>query len=262
LVWHAANDADVEPGLKVSNRNILRDRLERMLLSYGIRHADAIVAQTQDQGRLLWQNFGRRPDAVVANFHPDPTESIDKSGPPRVVWIANLKRAKQPDVFLRLANALRDIDEARFVIIGAGAIRTERSAWHESLMRDIARAPNVDYLGPLSQGDVNAELARAHVFVNTSLYEGFANTFIQAWMRKCAVVSLNVNPDRVLDGDSVGFFSGTEEHMASIVRRLITDSSLRNDVAMRAHLYAMEFHSMRNACLLEDLMFKVAAGSL
>ena len=40
LVWHAANDTDVQPGLKVAQRNFVRLSLERKLLSYGIRRAD------------------------------------------------------------------------------------------------------------------------------------------------------------------------------------------------------------------------------
>ncbi len=72
LVWHAANDTDVQPGLKVAERNFVRRRLERSLLSYGIRRADRTITQTEHQARLLFENFGRRPDAVIANFHPLP----------------------------------------------------------------------------------------------------------------------------------------------------------------------------------------------
>jgi glycosyltransferase involved in cell wall biosynthesis len=254
LVWHAANDTDVQRGLKVTKRHALRDRIDRALLSHGIRRADRIVTQTDHQARLLFQHFGRQPDAVIANFHPDPTEIIDKSGPPRIVWVANLKRSKQPDAFLRLALALRDLGGARFVMIGAGAVRSGNSPWHDLVKQHIAAAPNVEYRGPLPQEAVNAELAKAHIFVNTSLYEGFANTFIQAWMRRATVVSLNVNPDGIFDGDAIGFHAGSEERLAGIVRRLIADPELRDSVARRASAYAMEFHSMKNAQHLEEII--------
>ena len=258
MVWHAANDTDVQHGLKVGNRNLLRDWLERALLSYGIRRAQTIVTQTDHQARLLFENFGRHPDAVIANFQPHPTEAIEKSVPPRIVWVANLKRTKQPDAFLRLARALQDIRDARFVMIGAGAVRSSESPWHDSLMHDIAATPNVDYLGQRSQQEVNAELAKAHVFVNTSLYEGFANTFIQAWMRETPVVSLNVNPDRIFDNDNIGFHTSTEERLAEIVRRLIADPEQRQSIARRAKAYAMKFHSMQNAQRLEEIIYSAA----
>lgn len=262
LVWHATSDTDVQRGMKVARKNFIRRHLESSLLSYGIRRADRIVTQTEHQARLLLEKFGRRPDAVIANFHPEPTETIDKSGPPRILWVANLKHLKQPDAFLRLATALRDIAGARFVMIGAGPVGMRGSPWHASLMKDIAAASNVDYRGQLSQEDVSAELAKAHVFVNTSLYEGFANTFIQAWMRRAAVVSLNVNPDAIFDGDAIGFHAGTEQRLAGIVRRLITDPALQDTVAQRASTYAMEFHSMKNAHRLEEIIRSAAHKSV
>lgn len=266
LVWHAANDTDVQLGMKVEEKNVLRQKLERTLLSYGIRRADRIVTQTAHQAQLLLENFARQPDAVIANFHPQPAEPVDKSGPPRVVWIANLKRSKRPDAFLRLAEALRDIRDARFVMIGAGAVRKGESPWHTALLERVAAAANVEYRGQLSQEEVNAELARAHVFVNTSLYEGFANTFIQAWMRHAAVVSLDVNPDGIFDDETLGFHADTEDRMAAIVRRLLTDPSLRESIAGRAAAHAREVHSMKNAQRLEEIIrgaaIRVAADRL
>ena len=259
LVWHAANDTDVQLGMKVVEKNMLRQKLERKLLSYGIRHADRVVTQTERQAQLLLENFGRRPDAVIANFHPYPTEPIDKTGPPRVLWIANLKRSKRPEAFLRLAAALKDIGDARFVMIGAGAVREGESRWHNSLMERIAEAGNVEYLGQLSQDEVNEQLARAHVFVNTSFYEGFANTFIQAWMRHTPVVSLDVNPDGVFDDEAVGFHARTEERMTQIVRQLLLEPRLREAVGERAAAHAMGAHSMTNADHLEKVI-RGAAG--
>ncbi len=57
LVWHASSDADLQSSLKVRNRNFIRQWLDRALLRYGIRNADRIVAQTEQQstsaGRVL-----------------------------------------------------------------------------------------------------------------------------------------------------------------------------------------------------------------
>ena len=262
LVWHAANDTDVQRNLKLRQRNFIRQWLEKSLLSYGIRSADRIVTQTEQQARLLLENFGRSADAVIANFHPYPIEAVHKSGPVRVVWIADLKPPKQPEVFLRLAAALRDIQDARFIMIGGAAAGTGGSSWLASLQASINSASNVEYLGQRPQAEVNEELSKAHVFVNTSIYEGFPNTFIQAWMRDTPVVSLNVNPDGILDDENVGFHSGTEKHLAGTVRRLITNPALRMAVARRARAHAMQFHSMANARRLEEIIRSAAALSV
>ena len=262
LVWHASNDADMARSIRVRSRNPLRERFESYLLSYGIRHADRIVVQTERQAQLLQDHYGRRPDAVIANFHPDPVETSNICDPPRIVWVANFKRSKQPDIFLRLAASLRDLPGVRFIMIGAPAAGSGDYAWNQSLMRQIAEAPNVDYLGKLTQEDVNAELARAYIFVNTSLYEGFPNTFIQAWLRAVPVVSLAVNPDDIFDRQTVGRFAGNEGDLAQIVRQLIVDRPLRDQLARGAAAHAREFHSMENAQRLEQLIYSAALSNI
>jgi glycosyltransferase involved in cell wall biosynthesis len=261
MVWHASSDTDVQRGLKIGRSNKLRTWLERKLLSRGIRDATAVVTQTEQQASLLHQEFGRVADAVIPNFHPDAREVLDKSGPPRIVWVSNLKRLKQPEAFLRLAARLGDIRDARFVLIGAGNAKGSDAGWLAQLLRDAAALPQVENRGELTQDEVNAELAKAHVFVNTSLYEGFANTFIQAWMRAVPVVSLNVNPDAVFDRHPVGFHAGNEERLAQQVRRLIEDPAMRLEYGRRAREYALEHHSMKNAVRLEALLARSAAAA-
>lgn len=254
LIWHVAHDTDVTPGERLDGRNPLRRFLEERTLEYGIRSATHIVTQTHQQAALLKKNYGRAADAVIANFHPEPTEPPDKSGPLRVVWVANLKPWKQPDVFIRLARALSDRQDVRFTMIGAASQGSGDRAWMEALLGAIEATPNIDYLGELSQAETNRQLARSHLFVNTSLHEGFPNTFIQAWMREAPVVSLHVNPDAVLEREAVGFHAQTEANLAARVRALLDDASLRAAYADRARRHALRTHSLRNTQQLMQLI--------
>jgi glycosyltransferase involved in cell wall biosynthesis len=110
------------------------------------------------------------------------------------------------------------------------------------------------YLGEKSQKEVNEFLARAHVFVNTSLHEGFPNTFIQAWMREVPVVSLHVDPDEVLGRERIGIHAGSEEELRDAVRMLVVDPHRRAEYAVRAREYARRRHSLANAELLRQLI--------
>ena len=113
-------------------------------------------------------------------------------------------------------------------------------------MAAIRSTPNLEYVGEKSQDEVNELLAHAHIYVNTSLFEGFANTFIQAWMRDVAVVSLYVNPDSVFDREGVGIHAGSEDELARAVRLLIADEPLRSGYVLRGQRYAARAHSMQN----------------
>ena len=254
MIWHVASDADLTRRGIVAGRNPLRPLLEKRSIEYGIRHANQIVVQTQYQAELLQRTYARSADAVIPNFHPQPKESIDKSAPICVMWIANFKPLKQPEVFVRLAAALRDLSDVRFVMVGAPATGSGDQKWSAALMAAIRTTPNLEYLEERSQDEVNQLLAQAHIYVNTSLFEGFPNTFIQAWMRDVAVVSLNVNPDDVFDREGAGIHAGSEEKLASAVRLLITDASLRNGYVLRGQRYAARSHSMQNVQRLIQLI--------
>jgi glycosyltransferase involved in cell wall biosynthesis len=253
LIWHVSSDTDVIRERLRGGSNALRRYLEKLSIEYGIRHAHHVVVQSDAQARMLERNYARTADAVVANFHPEPQETIDKTGPLSILWVANLKPLKQPEVFVRLAERLRELRGVRFVMVGAPPEREAR-AWYDKLLRRIGAVPNLEFLGQKTHGEVNQLLARAHLLVNTSLHEGFPNTFIQAWMRQVPVVSLNIDPDGVLEREAIGVHAGSEEALADAVQKLVTDPVRRGDYATRANRHALLHHSMRNVRLLEELM--------
>jgi glycosyltransferase involved in cell wall biosynthesis len=259
MIWHVAHDTDVMPESLDAGRNLLRQMLEKRSIEYGIRNADRIVVQTSDQAQLLEEHYGRRADQVVPNFQGGAGETIDKSGVLTVVWIANLKPWKQPEVFLRLAQSLRDLPTVHFVMVGEAPVDARSARWLRGLLAEIDGLPNLEFIGRRTLQEVNALLARAHVFVNTSVREGFPNTFIQSWLREAVVVSLQVNPDQVLDRERVGICAGGEAELQLAVRRLLLDSALREQYGKRARVYAQSRHSLRNAEILVALIDSCAA---
>ncbi len=251
LIWHVASEADVTPFRFQPSRYLLSNFIEKKMMEYGARHAADIVVQTQDQARMLAKHYQRTHYTLIPNFHPAPKEQISKSKPVKVVWLANLKPLKQPEYFIQLARDLADETDARFIIIGAMQGSRE---WTQKLLEDMERLANIDYLGPQSQERVNQILATSHILVNTSQYEGFSNTFIQAWMRQMPVVSLSVNPDGVFDNHPVGFHAKTAENLTKTVKMLIDDDEKRATMGKAAARYAQQHHSLQNIKTLLDLM--------
>lgn len=251
MVWHVAHDIDIHKSQYLSASKTFIKYIEKKMLDYGIRNATDIVTQTQYQDDMLYDNYKRRATAVIPNFHPLPTRDIQKHDPVKILWVANLKPWKQPDAFIKLARSLEGKVNAKFIMIGAPAIEKK---WHDKLLAEISLASNLVYLGERTQDEVNQIMQEAHIFVNTSLHEGFANTFIQAWLRKVPVVSTNVNPDAVFNSGEIGILSNTEEQLREDVLRLIQDASLRTKMGNKAQKYAIEKHSEKNIDLLIDIL--------
>jgi len=85
-------------------------------------------------------------------------------------------------MFLELAARLR---ERRFVMIGGPG---PECGFYERI-RSAAAAANVEFKGFLPLAEVEPWFDRAAVLVNTSLYEGMPNTFLQAWARGVPTVA-------------------------------------------------------------------------
>lgn len=244
MIFHVAHDDDVCPlkALKgLSLRNAL-DLIEKRIGEYGLRRADAVIAQTKYQAALLQEHYALSDTLVIRNFHPQPLESLVKSLPVKVVWVANFKPTKQPEIFVWLAKELQSLENVEFHMIG----RPGDSRLYSGLHEVINGIEKLTYYGEKSIEFVNELLSKADIFVNTSLSEGFPNTFIQAWMRKVPVVSLSVDPDNVLQEEEIGFFSGSREIMREKIVELVQNHSLRKLMGERAFCYANAKHSVNN----------------
>lgn len=240
MIWHIASDNDVKKVKFNFSRRILSFFLDEKILEYGIKNTNYIIGQTKYQDKLLKQNYNRSCDLIVPNFQPLPSEKIHKKLPLKIVWIANIKPIKQPKLFIELAAHFSKKSDIKFIMIGS----SPKKFYNKYLIHQIARLKNLEYLGERSIDEANKTLSESHIFVNTSTSEGFPNTFIQAWMRKVPVVSLNVDPDDVLKTHKIGFHSGSFEQMVRDLNILIENSKLRRDMGERAQTYAFENHSL------------------
>jgi glycosyltransferase involved in cell wall biosynthesis len=231
---------------------MLHRHIEKAFLDYGIRNSKWILAQSNHQLDQLTRRFRRNNIAVLPNFHPIPPDlEREASMRKRVLWIANLKPLKNPHAFVRLARDLSHRRDISFVMIGRAL---EQDDWTNNLLEQIASVPNLEYLGPRTQEEVNEALEKADLLVNTSHYEGFSNTFIQAWMRRVPVVSLTVDPDRLLTRGGLGAVSRTEEQMRLDVTLLLDDVEERLAMGARCRLYAVHRHNESNIDVVARLL--------
>jgi glycosyltransferase involved in cell wall biosynthesis len=239
FIWACASDSDLWP-LQLNALGGLRRIPDYFLKRRGIRRADLILVQTEHQKLQIVSQFNRK-SILQKNPHPVPLVVPKKmSNEVRIFWVANFKRLKQPNLFIDLATRFQDLKMVRFFMIG----RPEHGEWQNDLELQINGLNNLSYLGGLPQDQVNDYLEDAHILVNTSEYEGFSNTFIQAWLREVPVVSLNSDPDRLLSVGGLGFCSGNFEKLCHDVLQLIKDRELREIVGRKARQYACEHHSI------------------
>jgi glycosyltransferase involved in cell wall biosynthesis len=256
LIWHISSDkvCAEPPGIGQFFRRP-HAIIETYLANWGAARADLVVAQTKDQAKMLVENFGRGVDKLVRNFHPLPPVAEKHGDRFRVVWIANLKALKRPGLFLEIAALLSDMPGVEFLVVGKPyGSGTEQSRFEEL----VNQQSNVRYLGPVAQDDANQLLEQSHLLLNTSKWEGFPNTFIQAWMRSVPVITLGVNPEGLLDDSYLGFSHDSVNDAADSIRRLFANPDTLANMGKKCRQFAAQNFSMKNALELAGLIADTA----
>jgi glycosyltransferase involved in cell wall biosynthesis len=209
--------------------------LEEIFGRRGIRQATQIMAQTKAQQKILLTSYGRESHLIRNFFLP----ALDQPAAERqdaVLWVGKSNLNKGPEAILRVAEK-----SPMYTFYLAGLEKLPDLSIRRSRLSIIPG--NVKVLGPVPNDELLSYMATCKVFCSTSLWEGLPNVFVEAWAQKCAIVSLNINPDGFLDHDRCGIFCrGEIERAAASIRRLIEDDEFRGSIADRGYdLFRTEF---------------------
>ncbi len=181
----------------------------------GVRAADLRMAMTSDQADLFiaaGMHCGMYRNLILPRAEPLTAEkTID------LLWVARCQRIKRPHRFLDLAERL---PEARCEMV---CVREDVELW-ESVAKRANSLPNVEFIERVPYHEVQAHYDAAKIFVNTSTYEGWPNSFIQSGLGATALGSLDVNSDELFGRFGLGVFGyGNFGRWASEVRELLGD---------------------------------------
>jgi glycosyltransferase involved in cell wall biosynthesis len=215
--------------------HLLRYYFRSLVNHVEIKRAHAVIAQTERQKKLLREKLGVDSIVIKNGFPvPEPFNFMkEKTFPPVVLWVANLSYVKQPQVFLKLA---KSIPEVTFEMIGGKA--EKEPELYDLIKRESKKISNFKYRGFVPFSEINGYFKRASLLVNTSIYEGLPMSFIQAWLNYTTTVSLNVDPDGIIEEEGIGFCSKSFDHLVQDVYTLIMDENLRKKMCQRARRYA------------------------
>ncbi len=215
FVYGAGSDTDFSMReVIMSGTSSWRDRF---LYMYGLRRADGVVVQNEQQAQACRESIQREarviPNGIAVGNGDAPV--LRRTGP--VTWIGALRAVKQPAMFLDLA---RRLPELRFLMVG-GPVDSEPE--HAARVRYEARdIPNLTLTGRVAPEEVSRILSESSVLVNTSRFEGFPNAFLEAWTAGVPIVSL-VDVDDVLSRERVGVVCDSVESLAGALARLTAD---------------------------------------
>ena len=229
-IYAGASDRDFDPG-----RQQIQYRRDRWLFEHGLRAVDRIVAQNALQQEACRRHYGREAVVIPSCYEVPPGSKVDRED--LVLWVGTIHTYKQPEMLLEIA---RRLPKRRFVMIGGSAAPGERlrQGYFEAIRDEAARLPNVEFKGFQPLAEVESWFDRASVLVNTSVYEGMPNIFLQAWARGIpTVATVDVGAEGVYQKIS------TEEEASQEIEKLFSDELHWARASARCREYFERSHS-------------------
>jgi glycosyltransferase involved in cell wall biosynthesis len=236
FVYSLASDADADPALPVMTK--LR---ERVLYRYGLRNANYILSQTEKQVNLLSSGFNLS-STVMPMPCPGPSEKQYQPlkfniGKPIILWAARIHPCKRLELLLQVAEALPDV---QFVV---GGSPTEEDDYSKALFKTMEGLDNVSYLGMVGRDAMPKLYRSSTVFCCSSEYEGFPNTFLEAWSQGLPIVS-TFDPDYLIEKRKLGISATNKDELVSGIQKLCSDRELWQTHSANARRYYQENHSV------------------
>ncbi|MBN1903171.1 glycosyltransferase [Candidatus Sumerlaeota bacterium] len=213
------------------------------LYRFGLKKASLITTQNKYQQALLSENKSISSRVFRNVFPVIPRPREEKTD---ILWVGRCTAVKRPELFLKMSSA---IPEEKFVMIMSPAL-SEKELYQKTT--DQAKSiQNLELIPQVPFAEIQRYYNRAKILICTSTREGFPNTFLHAAAGCTPVLSLNVDPDGILEKFRWGVNSHDNwEHFLNEAGKLLTDHNKRKAWGENAYNYFKEYHSLKKGVTL------------
>ena len=253
FIFAAANDSDCDSSLFA-----LRSRKEKVLYRVGLRLADAVTVQTTTQQYLLRHNMGistvlvRNCGWSHSNCTSNEQPAIIDRNLIRVLWVGRFSKQKRLEWLLDVAGKCPDI---QFHVVGSK--NTDSSSYAAALIQRAAGISNVKMHGWVPYEEMAKLYQECDILCCTSAYEGFPNTFLEAWSLGIPVVSV-FDPDGVIATNGLGFVAQDVGGIVTYLREIAQSPKILWKVSYAARQYYLTHHTPEICLpLLEGLILNI-----
>lgn len=204
------------------------------LFETGVRKSDVRLAMSDYQAEQFARqglSHGMYRNLILPRAFPRTAEkAID------LLWVARCQPIKRPHLFLDLVERLPNA-KCRMI-----CPREDEALWQSVAARAQAIA-HLEFIERVPYREIQAHYDAAKIFVNTSSYEGWANSFIQAGLGAAALLSLDVNSDRLFERFAPGFFAGGSfESFVTGAKRLLDSPEALRAAQCGCERFVAELH--------------------
>ena len=240
FVYRVANDIDTDDRI---NKKLKFH--QRILFKYGLRNSSAIFCQNNYQFEKIMSELPNKKLFIIHIPYYNRIEfpRIKKySERTYIAWMATFQYQKNLPL---LYNIVKKMPNILFKIAGRSkSFNLDRETKYA--VEGLKQCNNVEFMGQLTRKKAAPFLAGAYALLNTSHYEGFPLSYLDALAVGTPIITKNENdPDDFISINRLGAIGNNYSELEKLINKIINDSNY-NELIDRCRLYVMENHNTEN----------------
>lgn len=233
--------------MDVNKEYILQNGFIGKLYKYGLEHAGIILVQSKEQKKHLFDNHSSE-SVIFKNLFVF-SAANNKIDSKYILWVSRLDFMKNPYLFLQMS---KQFPAEKFTMICPPKSAGKNEEWIK-LQKEAESISNLTFIEKVPFNEIQSYFNEAKVFVNTSDFEGYPNTFIQAGIGKTPILSYKVNPDNFLNEYDCGYCcKGDFDIMVKTLDKLVSDKEDWQNKSRNVFEYVRKNHDIEKGIIKLD----------
>lgn len=240
LIFMGASDVNFIVGEELISGKNYNKKLYRI----GLKKTKNIIVQNKNQADNLFKYYGKKALCIsnIWGAKPSLTKENDL-----IIWVGNFRKLKRPEWFIRLSSKY---PKHNFVMAGAPNIKE----FYDDCRMKSKQITNLEFLGPIPFSESEKLFDKAKLLICTSEFEGFPNTFLQAWSRNIPIIS-TVDPNELFNKKQLGIYINNENELSKAFDSILNDNALYENIQNNISHYFEESHDLARG--LEKMLFYI-----
>lgn len=219
-ITRISSDALLDQRIRLSN-----SLFHQFFLNLGLRFSNIILAQNDYQYKTLKNKFPQKEIYQIYNPIKIDEKFLQqkKNIEGYFAWIANFRYAKNLKLLYHIAKSLPEE-----IIKIAGVPTNHFDEESKAYVKKLKELPNVIFMGKIGREEIFPFLQNAKFLLNTSRYEGFSNTFLEAMATGTPILTSSlVNPDGIIDKNGLGYVYGDEDDLQFFLKNISNEKYMK-----------------------------------
>ncbi|PWK18005.1 glycosyltransferase family 4 protein [Xanthomarina spongicola] len=206
----------------------------------GMKQVDIAFNQNDFQEKQIKHHFNLESHRMISG-HPIPEKNNSteqRFNIKTILWCANFGTHKRPELFIELARQMQHT-ALKFVMVGGHS----DTAYVNDLLKN--KPNNLVTTGHLSFSEALNYFDETSIFVNTSVNEGFSNTYIQAWLRSVPVFVFGADSDNIIETNLLGYDVSSINEAKEKLKAILSNYETYKLLSNNAYTYGFQNHSIK-----------------